>query len=115
MTLDKKQDTLKASNNFYKPKNFYAMGWVFFIILALFCIVLLLGGSQKTKNAPYHTKARLIQKLDKMPHCWLCTFEQNDKEIVAIYTDGDDKTNVGDEVNIVYKKDEACIPLVRKP
>ncbi|MBQ7660364.1 MAG: hypothetical protein IJS26_06505 [Alphaproteobacteria bacterium] len=91
------------------------MGWVFFIILALFCIVLLLGGSQKTKNAPYHTKARLIQKLDKMPHCWLCTFEQNDKEIVAIYTDGDDKTNVGDEVNIVYKKDEACIPLVRKP
>jgi len=90
------------------------MGWLFFIILAAFCIALLVGGAQKAKVVSHKTWATIIVKIDDMQNCYLCSFKKDGKKITAIYCDKDSH-KAGDEVWIIYEGDEACIPMVTKP
>ena len=92
-----------------------SLGWIFFIILAIFCVISLLGKGEETSGEPYYTRARLTAKIDDMPNCWLCAFDKDGDTITAIYCD-EDNLHVGDEITIVYQEgDEAVLPLVKKP
>ena len=92
------------------------MGWIFFILLVIFCVVLQIGGSKnQAANKPYYTRAKIIAKIDEMPNCWLCSCEKDGEVITAMYCDTEDVFNIGDEISIVYENDEACMPLVKKP
>lgn len=91
------------------------MGWIFFVILAAFCLALLIGGSKKGDLYPYYTWAKIVAKIDDMPNCYLCSFEKDGEKITAIYCD-ETPHEIGNEIRVIYEEgDEASLPLVKKP